>query len=401
MTPARIIMVSGKGGVGKTTTAAATAVAAARKGKRTLVMSFDLAHSLSDSFNLDHGLFEQNAGRPIQINERLSIQEIDIQAELERNWSEIYQYTAQLMVGRGMDEVVAEEVAIMPGMEDIIALMFLNEHAHAQIYDVIVVDMPPTAEALRFVSFSGTLDWYVRKRFNLDRKISEVARPIARMLGKTATDYVPDDEYFGAVKRVFERLDGIDKILRRPDVTSVRLVTNAEKMVVRETQRAYMYFSMYGMTIDRVVVNRLLPEVAAENAFFADWVRTQTAYTAEIRAYFDPVDVVTMPLFRHEVIGEERLVEFSDQLYGDADPSQFFVQRPPYGFSKQGSQYQLSIHLPFVEKQKIDLHRNHENLIVRVGSFKRHVLLPRAIVPLEVTSADMNQGRLSVYFGTK
>ena len=392
----RVILVAGKGGVGKTTVAAATGVAAAHRGYRTLVMSFDLAHSLSDSFDLHDALFSQYQGEPTAIKEQLEIQEIDVQEELERHWGDVYRYSATLMVGGGLEDVVAEEVAIMPGMEDIVALLTLNQHVQDGQYDLIVLDCPPTSDALRFVNFSSTLDWYARKRLKLDRKVCNLVRPMASMLTESVQQYIPDDTYFTCLQQLFERLDGVDQLLRDPARTSVRLVANPEKMVVRETQRAFMYFCMYGMITDAVVVNRLLPE---GEGYFAEWAKSQSAYTQYIADYFEPVPVLRAPLLSHEVTGMSQLETFSQLLFEHQDPTDFFVQSPSYGFKKDHDEaYRLEIRLPSAPTDQIDITRHQEDFVVRLGTFKRNILLPRAIAALEVSDVVMDNDILSVHF---
>jgi arsenite-transporting ATPase len=388
-------MVSGKGGVGKTTVAAATGLAAARHGHRTLILSFDLAHSLSDSFDLHESLFGKDKGRPVRVADRLDIQEIDVQEELERDWSEIYRYGASLMTGGGLEGVVAEEVAIMPGLEDVVALIRLNHYLSTGQYDLIVLDSPPTAEALRFVSITSSLGWYARKRLNVDRRISGLLRPMGR-LSEAMNLNLPEDSYFGALQRLFQKLEGVEEKLRDPEITTVRLVTNPEKMVVRETQRAFMYFCLYGMTVDAIVVNRLLPR---SEGYFREWAEAQEAFTHQIEEYFEPVPVIKLPLLSHEVVGSTRLDEFARLLYGERDAADLFLEAPPYGFIKTTmGAYRLEIPLPFAEKGEIDVSRQQEDLVVRIGTFKRNILLPRMIAPLEASNARMEDGKLIVEF---
>jgi len=396
---ARIILISGKGGVGKTTVAAATGLASAQKGHRTLVLSFDLAHSLSDSFDVGEELFTRAKGQPVQVRENLHIQEIDVQEELERSWKDIYRYSAAIMMGGGLDDIVAEEVAIMPGMEDVVALMELNRYVTDSRYDVIVLDCPPTSEALRFVSITTTLDWYARKRLNADRKIAQFIRPMAKVIGAAAQQYLeflPDERYFTALQGLFKRLEGVEALLRDPKVTTVRLVTNPEKMVVRETQRAFMYFCLYGITIDSVVINRLLP---TGEGYFEAWAKTQAKYSTDIQNYFDPVPVSRLPFLSAEVVGQQQLETFARMLYEERDPAAFFVSLPAYGFTKESEgNYRLELKLPFVMKDQIDVSRHNEDLVVRIGTFKRNILLPRSVVNLDVVSARMNEDRLTVRF---
>lgn len=389
----RIILMSGKGGVGKTTVSAATGLAAAQKGHRTIVVSFDLAHSLFDCFDLPRGLFDHNGGDPVRAAENLDVQEIDVQVEIEKHWGDIYRYLAMLMTSSGLTDVIADEVAVIPGMEDVIALMYVNKYVSEGKYDVIVLDCPPTSESLRFVSITSTIEWYVRRRFKVDRNIVRFAGPIA----KRFTDYkLPDDRYFEAMMKLFERITGVDKLLLDVNTTSVRLVTQAEKMVIRETQRAFMYFNMYGVAIDRIIINRLLPETP--DGYYSRWVKAQTAYAQDIREYFDPVPTVSLPLFDDEVIGVGKLQIVSNALFGDEDPAQFYHKGAPYSFAKENDGYLLSIKLPFVEKCELDIRKNQEDLIIRIGTFKRHVPLPRSLLGKEVTNARMNDGVLQVRF---
>lgn len=389
---ARILLISGKGGVGKTTVAAATALAAAKKGYRTIVLSFDLAHSLSDSFDVERGLFHQNQGMPLAVADNLTIQEIDVQNEIERHWGEVYGYVATLLTSTGLSDMVAEEVAIIPGMEDVISLMYINQYLTEDTYDVIVVDCPPTSDSLRFVNITSTLDWYMRKRFKFDRKMVKLARPIANRLSGFE---LPDDGYFSAMERIFSRLDGVDELLTNPEVTTVRLVTNAEKMVVRETQRAYMYFCMYGMVTDAIVVNRLMTDA---EGFFAQWAQTHATYSAEVEEYFKPLPVFKVPLFSNEVVGRAALEKVVEELYGDADPTARYITETPYHFEKTDDEYKLHIKLPFVDKREIDISRHDQNLVIRIGSFKRHVPLPRSVVRFKNAGAKMEGNQLTVNF---
>lgn len=392
----RIILVSGKGGVGKTTVAAATGLAASQRGLRTLVLSFDLAHSLSDSFDLDESLFSAHKGQPVAINDHLDIQEIDVQEEIQRAWKDVYGYTSALMVGGGLENVLAEEVAIAPGMEDIVALIRLNEYIKARRYDLIVLDCPPTSEALRFVSITTTINWYVRRRLKQDRRLAKIVRPIAAKISETAAISIPQDKYFGAIQDIYDKLSGVDELLRDPSVTTVRLVTNPDKMVVRETQRAYMYFCLYGITTDCVVINRLLPQ---GEGYFSDWAASQQEYAEKIRDYFEPVPVFKLPLQSNEVVGSSRLDSFAKLLYRDEDPAAFLVEHPAYGFQKEGTDaYRLDIKLPNAPKDKIDISRRDEELVVRIGTFKRNILLPRMIAPLATAGARMEGDILAVRF---
>jgi arsenite-transporting ATPase len=391
----RVIIMSGKGGVGKTTVAAATGLSLARRGYRTVVLSFDLAHSLSDSFDIDESLFSKAKGTPINVAENLDIQEIDVQEELERHWGDVYRYMAMLMAGNGIDDVVAEETAIMPGMEDVIALLYINDYVTAKQYDVIVVDSPPTTDSLRFVSITSSIDWYVRKRMRMDRNLAKVARPILTRLSQDSA-MLPEDGYFSALQRLFDRLHGVDKLIHDPEITTVRLVTTPDRMVIRETQRAFMYFCLYGMSIDQLVVNRMLP---SDNAYFGEWAKTQQKNLEDMEAWSAPVPSTKLPFKQNEVCGVEALESLIEDLEQGRDLSEIFVKNVPYRFDKESNDaYTLTLDLPFATKEMVDISRNGEDFVVRVGSFKRMIVLPRAVVPLAAAKAHIDNSQLVVKF---
>lgn len=388
----RIILVSGKGGVGKTTIAAATGLACARRGYRTIVISLDIAHSLADSFDLNQELFDQNRGLPVSVADKLEVQEIDVQEEIARHWGDVYKYLAALMMSTGLENVVAEEVAIVPGMEDVIALMYVNQYVKQRTYDVIVLDCPPTGEAIRFVSINSTMQWYMRKRFNLDSNILKLVGPLA---GRLTNAPLPNDGYFSAMRNMAQRLEGVDELLVDPKSTTVRLVTNAERTVVRESQRAYMYFSMYGMVTDQVIINRVMPPA---EGYFARWSELQAGYVQEIREYFEPLPIATVPMFPEEVVGRAPLDTLAETLYGDSDPAQFYLDAPVYGFQKDGNAYILRLSLPFVEQKAVDITRLADDVVVRIGSFKRHVPVPRSVSRLRTAGAQMDGSTLVIRF---
>jgi arsenite-transporting ATPase len=396
---ARIILVAGKGGVGKTTVAAATALAGARRGHRTLVMSLDIAHSLADAFDLDGGLFDQHDGAPLRVAEGLDLQEIDVQAEIGRHWGEIFRYLASVFTATGLDGVVAEEMAILPGTEDVLALSYINTYVTEGAYDLIVLDAPPTAESLRFVSLYTTLEWYMRRRFQKDRRLMRVAGPLLERLAELP---LPDEAYFAGVQRLFKGLEHVDALLTDPRVTTVRLVTNAEKMVIRETQRAYMYFNLYGMTTDQVIVNRLLPAGGAGetgDGFLAPWREAQAGYLDAIRDYFQPVPVAILPLFAQEVLGAGRLGEVASALYGEGDPAERYSQAPPYELRKRGGRYALRLRVPaYVDAAELDVTRVQEDVVIRLAGFKRSIPLPRAVRSLRTAGATVNDGYLEISF---
>ena len=390
----RIILYTGKGGVGKTTVAAATGLALAARGKRTLVLSVDPAHSLADSFDLPVSLADKRRGVPVPVAENLAIQELDITEEIGRHWKDISGYITTLLAVTGVEEVLAEELAIFPGMEEVSALLYVNQYAREETYDVLILDCAPTGESLRFVSLPPTLDWYMKKLFRLERSLLKVARPVVK---KMVDLPLPPDRYFENVQTLAQKLDGVDALLKDPSKTTVRLVTNAEKIVIKETQRAFMYFGLYGFTIDAVIVNKLYPD-AVHDPFFAKWRKTQDQFLAEAHTYFDPVPILTLPLFDDQVVGIEGLTKLGAALYGAKDPAAAYRTDPPYRFVKKGGGYVLTLGLPFVAKDEIDLAVASGDLIVRIGNVRHHIPIPRTLSGFAPSGAKVEEGRLTVRF---
>lgn len=390
----RIIIFSGKGGVGKTTVAAATGLKCARNGLKTIVISIDIAHSLSDSFELDINLHDRNRGKPRSIAQNLWIQEVDIQEELEQHWGEVSKYLAALLGSSGIAGVLAEELAVIPGMEDVISLLYINRYYREKSYDVIIVDCAPTGESLRFISMPSTLEWYIKRIFNIERSLFKIARPIA----KKVTDIpIPEDSYFASVKDLFLKLDGVDNLLLDRKITSVRLVANAEKMVVKETQRAFMYFCLYGLVVDAIIVNRLFPEFL-NNGYFADRLISQKKSMEQIDQIFSPIPVLNAPMLKDEVIGTEKLGEIASLVYGQSDPATILHDDKVYTVNQVNDDYELKIKLPFITKDYVELFKDEGDLIIRIGSFKRHVFLPRSLFLRKPTQANLEANILTVRF---
>lgn len=391
----RIVLFAGKGGVGKTSIAAASGVACAKKGLKTLIMSIDTAHSLVDSFDLDRTLMDKNKGKPIRVAKHLSIQEVDVQEEIKKNWGEVHRYISSLLNISGIDEVLAEELAILPGMEEVSSLLHINRYVADKRYDVILLDCAPTGESIRFISIPTSLEWYMKRIFDVERKIAKVARPIIKRLSSVP---LPEDEYFATIQRLFDRLKGIDRILSDPKITTVRLITNPEKIVLKETQRAYMYFSLYKMCVDAIVINRILPE-AVDNGYFANWRQTQDHYINKTEQLFSPIPIFKVPMLTDQVVGRGQLSKLAKEIYGRFSPEQVLYADTPYSFRKVNDDYFLDIKIPFLTKEEVELSKRNEELIVRVGGFKRHVLLPRNIAARQPSSAKVERDKVVIKFG--
>jgi arsenite-transporting ATPase len=390
----RIILFTGKGGTGKTTVAAATGLTLAAQGLKTLVMSVDAAHSLADSFDLPGALTDKHRGEAVPVAENLWIQEVDVTEEIGRHWKDISGYITALLAVTGVEEVLAEELAIFPGMEEVSALLYVNRYAKEKAFDVLILDCAPTGESLRFVSLPPTLDWYMTKLFRIQRNILKVARPVAK---KVANVPLPPDRYFDNVQSLAEKLDGVDALLKDPKTTTVRLVTNAEKIVIKETQRAFMYFGLYGFTVDAVIVNRLLPR-GMHDPFFDKWRKTQGVFLEEAHRYFDPVPLFTLPLRDDQVLGAAALLSLGTELWAGRDAAASFRSDAPYRYAKQNGRYVLTLDLPFVAKEDVDLAVASGDLIVRIGNVRHHVPIPRTLAGFTPSGAKVEDGKLTVRF---
>lgn len=384
----RILLYTGKGGVGKTTVAAATAVRLAELGHRTVVMSTDLAHSLADSF--DRPL----APEPIEIGPNLWAQETDIYYNLQTYWGRVQEWLNSLLAWRQIDEVVADEVSILPGMEELANLLWINRHRERAEFDVVVVDCAPTGETLRLLSFPEIGRWWIDKVLPIHRAAAQVVRPIVRAASGLP---LPENEVYDAVQDLFGQLDRLHDMLVNPELTSVRLVLNPEKMVIKESQRTYTYFNLFGYPSDLVICNRVLPD-SVQDSYFAAWKETQVRYLAEIEQRFAPLPILEVPLFKDEVVGVERLRELASALYGEDDPSRIYWRGRGQRVEKSNGGYLLRLPLPFTEKQDVHLTKLGDELLIRVGQHKRSLILPRILVGLETAGARFEGDELQIKF---
>ncbi|HEY8475688.1 MAG TPA: TRC40/GET3/ArsA family transport-energizing ATPase, partial [Chloroflexota bacterium] len=343
--PMRIILFTGKGGVGKTSVAAATAVRAARRGHRTVVLSTDLAHSLADSFDRPLG------PEPVQVAERLWAQETDIYYNLKKYWGKVQEWINALLSWRGLDAIVADELSVLPGMEELANLLWINRHRESGEYDVVVVDCAPTGETLRLLSFPEVARWWIEKLLPIQRVAAHVVRPLV----KTWTGMpMPDDEVYDAVQELMYQLGELHGMLVDPDMTTVRLVLNPEKMVIREAQRTYTYLNLFGYPCDGVVCNRVIP-ATVQDSYFVAWKETQGRYRRLVEEAFSPLPIFEVPLFDHEIVGIEALEELGEVLYGDRDPAEIFFRGRTHSVERVNGEYVLSLPLPFVEKGDVSL----------------------------------------------
>lgn len=391
----RIVLYAGKGGVGKTCVAGATGITTSQMGFKTLVLSLDPAHSLSDAFDLDRSLMDKNRGQPIQAGKNLWVQELDVHEEISKHWGDVHSYFSLLLNTSGIDDVLAEELAVLPGMEEVSALLYINRYVREQMYDFIILDCAPTAESIRFVSMPTALEWYMKKVFKLERKIFGYVRPLARRIVDIP---LPEEEYFANIERLYERLQGIDRLLTDPETTSVRLVTNPEKMVLRETQRAFMFFSLHHMTIDAIIINRIFP-AGLDSDYLKVWGQNQQEHMDLAETYFHPLPIFKAPLYESEILGYQKLLEFGRNLYQGKDPTQIFSWHRTYEFLKENSHNLVKLYVPFASKEEIELSKVGDELIIKIGNFKKNIVLPRAYALLEPQRARLEKDHLWIDFG--
>jgi len=384
----RIILVTGKGGVGKTTVAACTALAAADAGHRTLITSTDPAHSLADALVVGLG------SEPGEVVPNLDGQQIDTQRQLDRYWGSIRRQLMDVLDWGGAGGIEAEEFLVFPGMDELFALLEVNRHARSGLYDVVVVDCAPTAETLRLLSLPEVLSWYFEKVLPTERRLMKAARPILSRL----TDLpIPQDEVFTSAQSVFDSIEGVKELMSDPEVTSARLVVNPEKMVIDEARRTYSYLGLFGYGVDGVVVNRVLPQEVAD-PYFERWRAIQKGHLDTVDDAFAEVPRLHLRLFDDEMVGVDRLRFMYSELYRDLDPILDFKATHPFRIVDADGGITMEMDIPFVEKSDLDVYRTGHELYIQVGPYRRSFILPDALHRREVTRARLDGGTLTISF---
>lgn len=389
----RVILMTGKGGVGKTSVAAATGLRCAELGHKTLVLSTDPAHSLADSFDLELG------HEPRLVKENLWGAELDALMELEGNWGAVKRYITQVLQARGLDGVQAEELAILPGMDEIFGLVRMKRHYDEADYDVLIIDSAPTGTALRLLSLPEVGGWYMRRFYKPLQGMSVALRPLVEPLFRPIAGFsLPDKEVMDAPYEFYEQIEALEKVLTDNTQTSVRLVTNPEKMVLKESLRAHAYLSLYNVSTDLVIANRILPETI-DDPFFQRWKSNQQVYKQEIYDNFHPLPVKEAPLFSEEMCGLAALERLKETLYKDEDPSQVYYKENTINIVQgNNNDYSLELYLPGIPKEQIQLNKTGDELNVRIGNHRRNLVLPQALAALSPAGAKMEDDYLKIRF---
>lgn len=388
----RVLVYTGKGGVGKTSVAAATGARLARNGLRTLVISTDAAHSLADAFNLPLG------PEPVQVAPNLWGVEVDALREAERNWGSIQRWFARVMQWAKVTEVNAEELLVFPGLEELFALLKIREFVGGGEYDVLIIDCAPTGETLRLLSYPSTMSWWLEKIFPIKRRVVKYARPVAKLV--TGGLELPDDDMLAAVERLFRHLQELQAIMLDPKVTSVRIVLNPEKMVLAEARRSFTYLNLFGFQTDAIIVNRVLPDQVSEG-YFAGWRQIQAKYDEEIQASFSPLPILRVPLMETEVVGLPMLNRVAEAAFADLDPAAALYQGRVEEVEKGPEGYVLSLAVGFAARDEIELTQRGDELTVQVGAYRRKVVLPRTLMGRAVQGAKFAGHRLLIRFGQR
>lgn len=393
----RIILYLGKGGVGKTTVAAASALRSAQLGYRTLVVSTDIAHSLADS--LDVPLRSQ----PVAVAENLDAQEINVLDEIRQHWGQMQGYVGNILRRQGMSKAVAEEMAVIPGMEEVVSLLHINRQAVEGHYDRVIVDAAPTGETIRLLSVPESFQWYVGRMAGWGDATMRLATGLLRRV-------MPERDPFAGLNNLVEGVRELQKVLINPEITSYRVVVNPEKMVVKEGARAVTYLSLFGYPVDAVVVNRILPGVTSDgqgnvtvtqpsqDPYLHRLQEIQCRYLSEVERDFYPLPILRSGWFDVEMVGLAQLEELASTLFGDRDPGQILFVGQAQAIEEEGDDFVLKLPLPNVELDKVKLSKRGDELFISIGNFKRELMLPSVLAQRDARNASFTNGVLKIRF---
>ena len=386
--PPRILLFTGKGGVGKTTCAAATALRAARNGHKTLVLSSDPAHSLADAVDRELG------PEPTEITENLFTQEVDLYYSMKKYWGNMRELMLTVFRWQGVGQVAAEELAALPGMNEGSVLLWLEQAVREDDYDLIVVDSAPTGETLTLLTLPQVTQWWLSKAFPFQKLAFK-----SLGFGVRKTTGIPLDKGYDELEKIFEKLEAVRDVLSDHRVTSIRLVMNPEKMVIEEARRAYTYLQLYGYGVDSVIVNRVLPEdQVPEDSLFGGYLESQRRYLKEIAQSFSPLPILTVPHLGEEVFGFDRLARIADGLYAEHNPTDVLYDEPTYDVREEGDGYVIDLRLPFADEEDVDARQFGDELVVQVANQRRNYVLPNFLSYYTMTGASLTDGWLRVRF---
>lgn len=385
----RIILYTGKGGVGKTSIAAATAVKCAAKGLKTLVVSTDAAHSLGDSLDIKLDC------EPAQIADNLWAQEIDTVHEIEEGWGKVQQYLTELFTSKTVKDITTQELTVFPGMEELLSLLRILKYYKEGRFDLIVIDCAPTGETLALLSFPEMFRWWMEKLFPIKKKAIRIIGPVIEpLLGIP----MPSGQVMDEIDNMYYHLDEMKQLFSDRDITSIRIVVNPEKMVIKESQRSFTYLNIYNFNVDAVVVNRVIPDRVTDT-YFSVWKDIQKKYKSDIIDSFSPLPIYYAPLFETEVVGMEMLSRMADEVFKGESPEEIKYSGRSQAIEKAGEDYVLTIDMPFVEKQDLSLNQKGDELIIKVGTIKRNITLPRTLLNYSITKAKFEEDILRIWFG--
>ncbi len=383
----RVLFYTGKGGVGKTSIAAATALRCARRGYRTIVLSTDAAHSLGDSLGVE--LFAE----PVEVQPNLWAQEINALHELQNNWGDVQNYIGELMAWQGVDTITQGELSVIPGTEDMFSLLQIKRHYEEGLFDVIVVDAAPTGETLRLLALPEITRWWVSRLMPIARGLLKMVRPVAKRM----TDMpIAADEVLTSAQQAIDALVDVRHILTDQQTCSARIVLNLERMVIREAQRSLTYLSLFGYAVDGIFVNRVLPSEL--DGHFAGWRVMQQEYAPEVEQLFSPLPILKAPHFSREIIGVEMLDQMGEILYGDKDPTEFFYRGPSQRVVRSKEGFELIMPLPFATEDQIHLAQKMDELMVSVGWHRHRIILPQMLSRMRATDAYFESDELHIVF---
>ena len=385
----RIILYTGKGGVGKTSISAATAIKCAQLGYRTLVLSTDSAHSLADSLDIEMG------NGVVKIADNLYAEEINVNYELKVSWGKIQAFITEFLHRRGFDEFIAEEFAIFPGMEELFSILKLKEYHEQGKFEVAIIDCAPTGSTARMLSFPDIIEWYMEKFFHLQRRIVKTIRPIAERIAKVP---LPTDDVYFSMEELYQKIDGMKEILTNPEQSSVRIVFNPEKMVIKESQRILTYLNLFNFPVDAVIANRLIPK-EVDSSFFNQWKEIEDHYMKLAEESFNPFPIFKAHLFHREMVGREMLEQLADEIFQDKDPATIFFKRKPMTVQKVKDGYLLIIPLPHSDKKDLDLWVRGDELTITLKNYRRNIFLPRTLSSLPLREAQFEGDELKITFG--